>query len=108
MLTYNLTATGSTRVGEADDGAASAWIIQVSGTFTGTLLFRKKVIGSSVADASALTFDVEDQRDYTSVDKATGLTGAGIVKAITDGCVLFLDYTATSGTCVVECVPIIG
>lgn len=108
MVTYRLSSTGLTRVGEADTGAVSAWVVQVSGTFSGTLLFRKKVLDSSVADASALTFDVEDQRDYTSVDKDTGLTGAGLVKAITDGCVLILDYTHTSGTCVVECVPVIG
>jgi hypothetical protein len=108
MTTYSLTSTGVTVVGENHDRMCGFWIIQVSGTFSGTLKFRKKIPGSSVANASAYLFDVEDVQDYTSIDKATGVTGAQLVKAVVDGCTLILDYTAVSGTCVVECIPMLG
>ncbi|UOF79622.1 hypothetical protein [Caudoviricetes sp.] len=108
VTTVRLTSTGVTHIGENHDRMCGFWLIQVSGTFSGTLKFRKKLPTDTVANASAYLFDVEDVQDYTTVDKATGVTAAGLYKAVVDGASLILDYTYTSGTCVVELLPMLG
>jgi hypothetical protein len=108
MITKTLSATGVTYIGENHDRMVGGWMVQVSGTFSGTLKFRKKLKDSVVANASAPLFDAEDVTDYVTVDKATGVTGAGLYKVVTDVAVLILDYTHVSGAMIVELEPFLG
>jgi hypothetical protein len=108
VWTASLDTTGQLNLGDAALGAVGSWVLQVSGTFSGSLVLRKKVIGSIVADASAPTTHYENSATNAAVAAGTAITGAGLFKVPCDGCVLILDYTATSGTMLVECVNILG
>ena len=108
VWTASLDTTGTVNVGDAAIGAVGSWVLQISGTFSGSLVLRKKAVGSVVADASAPTTYYENFATGVAVAAGTALTAAALVKVPCDGCVLVLDYTATSGTMVVECVNILG
>ena len=108
MITKTLNSTGLTYIGENHDRMVGGWIIQVSGTFSGTLKFRKKLPQSVVPNANAPLFDAEDVMDFATVDKATGVTAAGMYKVVTDVAALILDYTHSSGAMVVELEPFLG
>lgn len=108
VLTHRLDTTGVVSLGEAADGYVGSWVLQISGTFTGSLVLRKKVRGSVVADASAATTWYTLMNTDTATAAGTALTAAALLKVACDGCALILDYTATSGTMVVECVPLLG
>ena len=108
IWTVSLDTTGTLNVGDAAIGAVGSWVLQISGTFSGSLVLRKKAVGSVVADASAPATYYENFATGVAVASATALTGAGLLKVPCDGCVLILDYTATSGTMIVECVNLLG
>ena len=103
-----LDTTGTVNVGEAAEGVVGSWLLQISGTFSGSLVLRKKLRRGSVADASAPTTYYELFNTGVSTAAGTALTAAALVKVPCDGCDLILDYTATSGTMVVECNPLLG
>lgn len=107
-LTARLDTTGRLNIGDAHEALVGSWVLQVSGTFSGSLTLRKKVRGSVVADASAPTTDYVNFASGNPVAAGTAITAAGLFKVLVDGCVLILDYTATSGEMVVECVPLAG
>lgn len=107
-LTARLDTTGSLSLGDAHESLVGSWVLQVSGTFSGSLVLRKKVRGSVVADASAPTTDYVNFASGNPVAAGTAITAAGLFKVLVDGCALILDYTATSGEMVVECVPLAG
>jgi len=107
VKTLSLTATGVTNLGINHDRMVNSWIFTVQLGSSSVLKFRKKVIGSVVADASASLTDIEDFSDYTSIDKATGITASGNYKVVSDGCELILDYTHSANT-TVECHPVMG
>jgi hypothetical protein len=108
VWTTTLDTTGTINVGDAALGAVGSWVLQISGTFSGSLVLRKKLIGSVVADASAPTAYYENHATGVAVAAGTALTAAGLLKVPCDGCVLVLDYTAASGTMVVELVNLLG
>ena len=108
VWTASLDTTGTVNVGDAAIGAVGSWVLQISGTFSGSLTLRKKVIGSVVADGSAPTAYYENHATGVAVAAGTAITGAGLFKVPCDGCVLILDYTATSGTMVIELVNLLG
>lgn len=106
-LTFLCSATAVKNLGINHDRMVNSWILTVTLGSSSVLKCRKKVIGSAVADALAPLTDLEDFSDYTSVDKATGITASGNYKVITDGCELILDYTHSADT-TVECHPVMG
>jgi hypothetical protein len=108
VWTATLDTTGQLNMGDAALGAVGSWVLQVSGTFSGSLVLRKKVIGSVVVDAAAPTTHYENSATNAAAAAGTPITAAGLFKVPCDGCVLILDYTATSGTMVVESVNILG
>lgn len=109
LWTVSLDTTGVVDLGEAAEGVVGSWVLQVSGTFSGSLVLRKKLKGSSVANASAPTTSYTNFSTDTAVAAGTAITAGGAVyKVECDGCTLILDYTATSGTMVVETVPLLG
>lgn len=108
VWTASLDTTGTVNIGDAAIGAVGSWVLQISGTFSGSLVLRKKALGSVVADASAPTTYYTNFATGVDVAAGTALTGAGLLKVPCDGCVLVLDYTATSGTMIVECVNLLG
>lgn len=107
-LTVRLDTTGTLSLGNADEGLVGTWVLQVSGTFSGSLVLRKKVWRSTVANASAATTIYQNFASGSDVAAGTAITGAGLFKVLCDGCELVLDYTATSGTMVIECIPLAG
>lgn len=110
ILTVKLNATGSFEVGDAAVGAVGSWILQISGTFTGSLVLKKKIVGGVTAIASATScyyFNFASS-GATEVAAGTAITAAGIFKVPCDGCSLVFAYTHTSGEMVVECVPLLG
>ena len=107
VKTLSLTATGVTNLGINHDRMVNSWIMTVTLGAASVLQCRKKVIGSAVADASAPLTDLEDFSDYTTVDKAAGITATGNYKVVTDGCELILDYTH-GATTTVELHPVMG
>jgi hypothetical protein len=107
-LTVRLDTTGQFVLGDADEGLVSSWVLQVSGTFSGSLVLRKEVRQSTVPAASAPTTTYENFASGNPVAAGTAITAAGLFKVLCDGCSLILDYTATSGVMVVECVPLAG
>ncbi len=108
LFTVRLDTTGTLNLGEPAYGAVGSWVLQISGTFSGSLVLRKKARRSTVADASAPTTHYELFHSGPSTAAGTAITGAALVKVPCDGCDLIFDYTATSGTMVVECVPLLG
>lgn len=108
VFTASLDATGTFAIGDAALGSVGSWIAQVSGTFSGSLVFRKKVNGSAVSDASAPACYYENSATGVAVASGTAITAAGLFKVPCDGCTLILDYTATSGTMIVELVNLLG
>lgn len=107
-LTVRLDTTGQMNLGDAAESLVGSWVLQVSGTFSGSLVLRKKVFKSVVADASAPTTAYINFATNADVAAGTAITAAGLFKVICDGCALVLDYTATSGTMVIECEPVAG
>jgi hypothetical protein len=108
VWTASLDTTGTVNIGDAAIGAVGSWVLQISGTFSGSLVLRKKALGSVVADGSAPTTYYTNFATGVDVAAGTALTAAALVKVPCDGCVLILDYTATSGTMIVECVNLLG
>lgn len=108
LVVWELDTTGVVNVGEAAEGAVGSWIMEVSGTFSGSLALRKKIRRGRVADASALGTYYTNFDAGTSVASGTAITAAGLFSIPCDGCDLILDYTATSGTMVVELTPLLG
>lgn len=108
VLTVRLDTDGQVNLGEAAEGAVGSWVLQVSGTFSGSLTLRKKIRRGTVADGSAATTYYENFATGVSVAAGTAITGAGLFKVPCDGCDLILDYDATSGEMIVECVPLLG
>lgn len=110
VWTASLDTTGTLELGDAAVGAVGSWILQVSGTFVGSLVLKKKIVGGATAIASATnTFYFNfGTSGATEVAAGTAITAAGIFKVPCDGCSLVLSYTATSGTMIVEGVPLLG
>ena len=108
VYTVSLDTTGTLNIGEAAEGAVGSWVLQISGTFSGSLTLRKKIRRGTVADASAATTYYTNFATGVDVAAGTALTGAGLVKVPCDGCDLILDYTAASGRMIVECTPLLG
>lgn len=108
VVTVRLDTTGTLNIGEAAEGAVGSWVLHISGTFSGSLTLRKKIRRGTVADASAPTTYYELFNTGVSTAAGTAITGTALVKVPCDGCDLILDYTATSGTMVVECTPLLG
>lgn len=108
VWTAQLDTTGTLMIGDAAVGSVGSWVAQVSGTFSGSLVLKKKVIGSIVADASAPDCYYENSATGVAVAAGTAITAAGLFKIPCDGCCLVLSYTATSGTMLVELVNILG
>ena len=108
VWTVMLDTTGTVEVGDAANGAVGSWVLQISGTFSGSLVLKKKIVGGAVAVASATNTYYTNFAAGTDVAAGTALTGDGILKVPCDGCSLVLSYTATSGTMVVECVNLLG
>jgi hypothetical protein len=108
MRTVTLNVTGVRNIGEAAEGVVGSWIIQVSGTFSGALKLRKKIRQGVVADAAAAPTYYTNFATGVSVAANTDITGAGLFLVPCYGCDLVLDYTHTSGACVVEAEPLLG
>ena len=108
MQRIDLTATAVRNIGEAAEGVVGSWVVQVSGTFSGALKLRKKIRRGVVADGSAAPTYYQDFAAGTNVAANTDITAAGLFLVPCYGCDLVLDYTHTSGTCVVEVEPLLG
>lgn len=108
VMTVRLDTTGTWNVGNISPTVVGSWVFQISGTFSGSLVLRKKVRRSTVADASAPTTVYENFATGATVSAGTAITAAGLFKVLCDGCDLVLDYTATSGTMVLEMIPLEG
>lgn len=108
VQTVRLDTTGTMNLGEAAEAVIGSWVLQVSGTFSGSLVLRKKVRRSVVLDASAPDTYYVNYATGATVTAATAITAAGLFKVPCDGCDLILSYTHTSGQMVVECVPLFG
>ena len=85
----------------------NCWVMTVQIGGSSVVKCRKKVIGSAVTDDNSFLCDLEDVSDYTTVDKATGVTASGNYKVVTDGCELIIDYTHNANT-TVELHPVMG
>lgn len=110
VWTASLDTTGNLEMGDAAVGAVGSWVLQVSGTFSGSLVLKKKIVGGATAVASASNtyyFNFASS-GATEVAAGTAITAAGLFKVPCDGCSLVLNYTATSGTMIVEGVPLLG
>lgn len=108
VWTVKLNTTGVVEVGDAASGAVGSWVLQISGTFSGSLVLKKKIYGGNVAASSATSTYYTNFAAGTDVAAGTALTAAGILKVPCDGCSLVFDYTHTSGEMVVECVNLLG
>jgi hypothetical protein len=108
VYTVRLDTTGTLNIGEAAEGAVGSWVLHISGTFSGSLVLRKKIRRGSVTDGNAPTTYYENFATGVSVAAGTALTAAALLKVPCDGCDLILDYTAASGVMVIECTPLLG
>jgi hypothetical protein len=108
LVVVRLDTTGTVNVGEAAEGVTGSWVLQVSGTFTGSLVLCKKIRRGSVSDADAAPTYYEDMLAGTSTAANTAITAAGLFRIPCDSSDLVLDYTATDGTMVCELVPQLG
>lgn len=96
---WTLDTTGQVVVGNAADSTVSSMVLEFVGS--GSTVLRKRVTGSAIADASALTTWYEDmQAGAEEVDAGTAITGTKLIKVYVDGCELILDHTASGTTTV--------
>lgn len=107
-FTVTMDTTGTLNVGAPHPTAIGSWVFQVSGTFSQSIVLRKKVSGSTVADASAPTTAYVNHATDAAVTAGTAITAAGLFKVQCDGCDLIFDNTVTSGTVVIEGKPLVG
>lgn len=106
-----LDTTGQLVIGNADIGAVSSMLLEISGTFSGSLVLRARITGGIATNAAANTVPYKNLLLLpASQDTAAGtaITAAARVKVEIDVSQLILDYTATSGTMVVEYRPFVG
>lgn len=109
LLTIRLDTTGTLNLGEAAEAIVGSWMLQVVSIGSGSLVLRKKLKNSTVADASAPTTAYTNFSTDTAVAAGTAITTAvAVYKVECDGCALILDYTQTSGVMVIEAVPLLG
>lgn len=114
-----LTATGTFDLGTAGDDTVNTWALQVTGTWTGSLLTKGYLAGRvtqtnnntrtalTAADATDLAYKDESTGTFTDPG-ATAITANGAYLVAVDGKALVLDWTRTSGTIVIHARPFRG
>ncbi len=104
LILWTVTATAAINTGDAGTGTANFAVVQVRDNGASfSLVLRKKLHASSVADGSANTTWYEDMSaGSTAVAAGTAITASGLYKVYLDLCDLILDVTVTSGTLLIE------
>ncbi len=106
QLHGSLGATGSIRLGESGEGTVTRWVIQLSGTFVGTLIVEAIVKGTNPALVMSTNKTAIATTNMTSgsvVAGATGYTAPIIFWVDATGLDLQVTCSAyTSGTLVVD------
>jgi len=105
LIRYTITEDETINLGDADGHRAASWIIYITGGGSYSIQPRKKIRGSSIADASAPTTYYFNHSTGASV-AATAITGATLIRVPADGCAVILGVDWTSGACQIECLPI--
>ena len=108
LVTWVIDTDAQINLGEAAEGVVGSWTLQVIGAGTYSIVLRKKLRRSSVADASAPTTYYINHATGASVNAGTAITGAGLFSVPSNACDVIIDVDWTSGACSVECVPLLG
>lgn len=102
---YKITATGTQKLDAGDPARVSRVVVQVSGTFSGwSATFTGDLLGTSGV-GTTLGYTTPS----SSTPSTTAITAGGLYYVITDGVLPTLNTSAlTSGTVVVDVLPLIG
>lgn len=107
--TISLDTTGQWLVGDAGEATVGSIRLEITGTFSGSLVLRSRITGGVTAAASAGQVAYDNAlTGATNITPGTAITVAGSYIVKIDAAQLILDYTATSGTMVVEYRPFVG
>lgn len=108
VLTYTIDTTAVINLGEAAEGVVGSWTIHFLGAGSYSVVLRKKLRRSSLADASAPTTYYENHSTGVSTAAGTAIATPTLVVVPANGCDVILDITYTSGVCTIEAVPLLG
>ena len=107
--TISLDTTGQWVVGDASESMVGSIRLEISGTFVGSLVLRARITGGVATNAAANAACYDNAlTGATNVAPGTAITAAGAYIVKVDVAQLIFDYTATSGTMVVEYRPFVG
>lgn len=103
-----LAATGSHVLGDTGPDTIGSWQVQVTGTWTGSFVFTGWIPGSTLTSSDKAAIAYKPMKTGTVTDGATTITANGIYIVPADGLMVSLDWTRSSGSIVIDAVPIDG
>lgn len=107
----SLAATGTVELGNVSDRCIGTWVVQVLGTWAGSLVTKGYVFGQAGGLDASDAVDVSYAPDDTKVETDPGsaaITANGIYLVKADGKSIILDWTRVSGTLEYVATPLVG
>ena len=108
MPQKTLAATGTHFLGDAAHDTIGSIQVQLSGTWEGEVTFTGWIPGSSLTSSDAQAIAYKPMKTGTLTDGATAITANGIYIVPVDGLVALLNWTRTSGSLVIDAIPLDG
>lgn len=109
LTQQSLAATGTITLGNVSHRNIGSWAIHVTGTWVGSLVPKGKLFGAELLTADRANLGYRSMVSSSLVDPGTtAITANGIYIIPADGVFVELDWTRTSGTLVVDAIPLDG
>ena len=104
-----LAATGAASLGDVAPDSVGTWVVHISGTWVGSLVPKGYVAGNGLTASDAAQLGYRPPDSSTLVDPgSTAITANGVYLIPCDGLFCLLDWTRTSGSLVIDAVPVRG
>lgn len=104
----SLSSSQTVTLGRASDRTIASWVVQLSGTWTGSVAFRGNVAGAGLSTADRQPIPYKPTPTGTLTTGLTSVTANGIYTVVCDGVELDVDFTWGSGTMVLNATPVFG
>jgi hypothetical protein len=108
VITYTITEDETINLGDAARHHVGTWVIYISGGGTYSIVPKKKLLGSTLADASAPNTHWLNHATGEAETAGTAITSATLFTIDASGCAALLAVDWTSGACTIECRPVVG
>lgn len=108
VITYTITEDETINLGDAARHHVGTWVIYISGGGSYSIVPKKKLLGSTLADASAPNTNYVNHSTGVAVAAGTAIVAATLITVDAAGCAVLLAVDWTSGACTIECRPVLG